>query len=272
MSLVTIGVLVYLGLCAYYYARQGEMIYLPGKTLTATPWDIGLAYEPLTLTTADHLAISAWFVPAKDAWGTLLFCHGNAGNISSRLDSVRIMNSLGLNVLIFDYRGYGQSQGEPDEQGTYADADAAWRHLVEDRRIDPRSILIFGRSLGSAVAAETALRHPDAGGLILESGFTSIADMGKEIIPYLPVDLLVRYRYATKEKVSRIPMPKLIIHSPDDEVIPFHHGKELFQKAAPPKTFLQIQGSHNGGFLESGSVYTDGLQRFLSSVTTRARQ
>ncbi len=268
-SIISIAVTVYLGLCVYYYAMQGEMIYFPDTTLTATPNDIGLDYESVTLTTADRLAISAWFVPAPEARATLLFCHGNAGNISDRLDSIRIMHVLRLNVLIFDYRGFGQSQGAPDEQGTYADADAAWDYLVTVRKIAPQAILIFGRSLGSAVAAETAVRHPDAGGLILESGFTSIAEMGKKILPYLPIDLLVRYKYATSDKVGTIQMPKLIIHSPDDEVVPFQQGLELYQKAAISKTFLQIQGSHNSGFLSSGKIYTEGLDRFISNLTEK---
>ncbi len=271
-SFIAIAVLAYLGLCAYYYLAQGGMIYHPSTRLTATPQQIGLHYESVILTTADGLAISAWFVPAPEARATVLFCHGNAGNISDRLDSIRIMHTLGLNVLIFDYRGFGQSQGEPDEQGTYADADAAWDYLVSARKIPPRGILIFGRSLGSAVAAETAVRHPDAGGLILESGFTSIADMGRQIVPYLPVELLVRHRYETIKKVGRIAMPKLIIHSPDDEVVPFQQGLEIYQKAAIPKTFLQILGGHNSGFLKSGKIYTEGLDRFISDMTEKPPQ
>ncbi|HSW64370.1 MAG TPA: alpha/beta hydrolase [Dissulfurispiraceae bacterium] len=271
-SIISIAVMAYLGICVYYYAMQGEMIYFPDTKLTATPNNIGLDYESVTLSTADGLGISAWFVPAPEARATLLFCHGNAGNISDRLDSIRIMHSLGLNVLIFDYRGFGQSQGSPDEQGTYADAEAAWHYLITTRKIAPQKVVIFGRSLGSAVAAETAMRHPDAGGLILESGFTSIADMGKKILPYLPIDLLVRYRYATGEKVGKIHMPKLIIHSPEDEVIPFQHGIELYHKAILPKSFLEIRGSHNGGFLSSGKIYTDGLDRFIAGITDAASE
>ncbi|KAF0180719.1 MAG: alpha/beta hydrolase fold protein [Nitrospirae bacterium] len=268
--IIAVAALVYLGLCAYYYALQGRMIYLPDTALTATPNDIGLNYENITLNTADGLALFAWFVPAPKARATLLFCHGNAGNISNRLDSIRIMHSLGLNVLIFDYRGFGQSEGEPDEQGTYADADAAWDHLVGARKIAPQTIVIFGHSLGSSVAAETAMRHRDAGGLILESGFISLSDIGKKILPYLPIDLLLRYKYATGEKVGKIHMPKLIIHSPDDEVIPFQHGIELYRNASHPKYFLEIRGSHNSGFLTSGEIYTDGLDRFIAGIAGAA--
>ena len=258
-------VLSYFALVAFVYVRQPKMLYYPVKEMGATPAEIGLAHDEITIRTSDGLHISAWYIPAPGARGTILFCHGNAGNISHRLDSIRIFHELSLNVLIFDYRGYGKSEGAPDEQGTYRDAEAAWDYLVNVIKIDPSRIVVFGRSLGSAVAAELAMRRT-AGALILESGFTSVPDLGSRLFPHLPVRLISRYHYATIDKVGRISIPKLIIHSPDDEIIPFEQGRRLFELAVEPKSFLELRGSHNEGFLLSGDRYIKGLENFLAGT------
>ncbi len=264
ISVLTSACLVYLGLCAYYYLFQTHVMYYPSKIVSATPKDIGFAYRDLTLTTSDGVAINAWYVPAPNARATILFSHGNAGNIGNRLETVRILHSLGANVLLYDYRGFGKSEGSPGEEGTYRDAEAAWEYLVTKEAVSPHRLLLWGRSLGSAVAIELAMRKK-AGALVVESGFTSVATVAKKVIPYLPVDLLVRHRYASIGKVSSITLPALFIHSPDDEVIPFAQGRELFeQSASVPKQFLAIRGSHNAGFLVSGRMYTDALDTFIT--------
>ncbi len=254
---------LYLVLLGYAWLSQGNMLYFPSREITLTPADIGLAYEDISLTASDGMKIAAWYIPAATARGVVLFSHGNAGNISDRLDSIRIFHSLNLGVLIYDYRGYGRSQGAPTEEGTYRDALAGWDYLVSVRGILPEKIILFGRSLGSAVAAEVALRRK-AGALIIESGFTSVPDLGSRLYPFLPIRLLARYQYATIDKVGRITIPKLIIHSQQDEIIPFEHGRAVFEKAAEPREFLQIRGGHNEGFLVSGSLYITGMDRFLS--------
>lgn len=255
-------VLGYLLLILYFYAKQRALLYFPSEEIEATPRDIGLDYRELTLRTKDGVYISAWYIPARNARGFVLFCHGNAGNISHRLDTIRIFNSLGLGILIFDYRGYGKSQGSPDEEGTYLDAEAGWDWLVDTLQTEPERIVLFGRSLGSAVAAEVALRKK-AALLIMESGFTSVPDLGKKYFPHLPVGIMARYRYTSISKVGRIKIPKLFIHSPGDEIVPYEHGVKLFEKAAEPKEFLNIAGGHNEGFLLSGQVYVEGLRAFL---------
>jgi len=259
ISLV-LGYLVILGLV---YIRQDSMIYYPVREISNTPGDIGLNFEEVTLKTKDGVTISAWYIPTRHERGVVLFCHGNAGNISHRLDSIRIFHDLKLSVLIFDYRGYGKSEGSPTEEGTYLDAESAWNYLVNIKHTSPEKIILFGRSLGSAVAAEIALNHR-AGALIIESGFTSIPDFGRKFFPYLPVRLIARYHYSTIDKVNKIGIPKLFIHSPQDEVIPFEHGVSLFEKAIEPKEFLRITGSHNEGFLISGKAYIEGLNGFIS--------
>jgi fermentation-respiration switch protein FrsA (DUF1100 family) len=264
IALVISGlVLGYLALVAFVYFRQAEMLYFPTRQIEATPENIGLSFDEVTIRTSDGLKIAAWYIPSPSERGVLLFCHGNAGNISHRLDSIRIFHNLGLSVLIFDYRGYGRSEGKPDEQGTYLDADAAWDYLVKVKGADPSRIVVFGRSLGSAVGAELALRHRP-GALIIESGFCSVPDLGKKFFPHIPVRLISRFHYATIDKIGRIPVPKLFIHSPDDEIIPFEQGVRLFEKAGEPKEFLKITGGHNEGFLLSGERYTAGLEQFIS--------
>ncbi len=251
--------------CAAYFL-QDKLLYYPYGTIEANPKNIGLDYEDVFLTTEDDSTIHGWYVPGREDRRVVLFCHGNAGNISHRMDSIRIFNNLGLSVFIFDYRGYGQSTGRPSEQGTYRDAEAAWRYLRQSRNKAPEQIIVFGRSLGAAVAANIGM-HFNPGCILLESGFLSYAEIASDLYPWLPVRLIAKYRYASSEAVQRISCPKLFIHSPDDDIIPYRHGRELFERAAAPKEFLKISGDHNTGFLTSGSVYSEGIRMFLENHT-----
>lgn len=262
-SILFILVTVWLLLVVLMYAFQDRFIYYPQKLLSSTPADIALPYEDIFLTTADGLKIHGWYIKHPEPLATLLFLHGNAGNISHRLDSLQIFHALGLSVLIIDYRGYGRSQGHPSEQGTYLDAQAAWDFLVSSQHIAAQNIIIFGRSLGAAVAVQLA-EQQTAGALIMESAFTSIVEIGKRYYPYLPVQWLTRIRYPSIERVSNINCPLLVIHSPDDELIPFELGEQLFASARHPKSFLKTRGGHNDGFLLTGETYINGLRSFLN--------
>ena len=246
------------------YMYQPQMLYFPdeGDQTAATPSDVGLTYQQVELRTTDDLRLSAWYLPAEDEQGVLLFCHGNAGNISHRLDSLLLFHRLQMSILIFDYRGYGQSEGQPSEQGTYTDALAAWEYLLTQKSKQPAEIVIFGRSLGAAIAAELATRVRP-GALILESAFTSVPDLASEIYPFLPVRLLSRFSYDTRTRLDSLACPLLIIHSNDDEIIPYSHAQRLYAAAHEPKHLLNISGGHNDGFLVSGNRYTEGLRRFL---------
>ena len=268
--MTVLSLLVFLLLfSALLYYRQERMLFFPEREIRQTPRDIGLAYEEVSFTAQDGVVITGWYIPADDEKGVLLFCHGNAGNVSDRLDSIKIFHELGQSVLIFDYRGYGRSGGSISEQGTYRDAEAAWDYLVRTRHKSSSDIIVFGRSLGGAVAAETALRKGPAC-LILESTFESVPAIAGEYYPWLPVRYIAKYHYATVDKVGFITSPKLIIHSREDEIIPFEHGRKIYEKAAPPKDFLEIRGSHNEGFLLSGYTYREGLGRFLGDCRKRA--
>ena len=268
VSVVSIFAIGYAVLAAALFFYQPNLLYfpdMPTRQIQATPGDIGLDFESVTLATSDNEQLHAWFVPADPARGTLLFCHGNAGNISHRLDSIRLFHELGLSVLIFDYRGYGQSSGKPSEKGTYRDADAAWQYLVEQRGIPPQRIILFGRSLGASIAAELASRQA-AAGVILESAFTSVPDVAAKFYPWLPVRWMSRYQYDTRKQLAGIHSPVLIVHSRDDEIIPYAHGENLFAAASEPKQFLQLRGGHNDGFMVSGDGYVRELEVFLNAV------
>ena len=248
---------------ALLFVFQSRYVYYPDRILLADPGAIGLRFESISFETADGVKLSGWFIPSERARGVILFCHGNAGNISHRLDSIQIFHRLGLDVFIFDYRGYGQSQGKPTESGTYQDADAAWRYLIEERQVTPTEIIISGRSLGGAVASWLAQSHTP-GALILESTFTSIRDIAARLYPFLPVRLLLRFEYNTADYLGRVSCPVLIVHSSEDEIMPFSHGRRLFEVANEPKRFLELTGTHNEGFLTSGKRYEEGLNAFIS--------
>lgn len=259
----------YGALVLFVYVFQARLLYLPnltGRELIATPAMIGLDYQDLRIQVGGGPTLHGWLVSSgRERAPVVLFFHGNAGNISHRLDSIRIFHELGLDVLIFDYRGYGQSEGRPSEEGTYRDAEAVWSYLTGEGGYSADRIVLFGRSLGAAVAAHLGQRVRP-GALILESAFVSVPDLASYHYWYLPARLLSRFRYATGDYVVGVEAPVLVVHSPDDEIVPIAQGRRIFERAREPKEFLQIIGDHNGGFILSGSLYSDGLGDFLGRV------
>jgi fermentation-respiration switch protein FrsA (DUF1100 family) len=265
---------IYGSFCLYLYLMQGRMIFapnIPSRKLAASPADIGLEYDTVTLVTRDGVKLHGWYIPAPEQKEVLLFFHGNAGNISHRLDSLKIFNDLGLATLIIDYRGYGLSRGSISEHGMYLDAEASWAYLVETREIPAGRIIVFGRSLGAAVAAYIAAERTPAG-LILESAFTSIPELGARMYPLLPVKLLSRYRYDNCKALQSVTCPVLVIHSRSDDIIPYENGRMLYECAGKPKEFLEIRGGHNDGFLSSGQVYSEGIRKFIAASLGDAGQ
>jgi hypothetical protein len=259
------GVAVYALFCAVLFFFQDSVIYQPRQQIHADPSHAGMAFEEILFRASDGVVLQGWYVGALESSGrALLFFHGNAGNISHRIESIRMFHELGLNVLIFDYRGYGSSEGRPSEEGFYLDGRAALGVLLA-KGFDQKDIILFGRSLGGAVAARIASETP-AAALILESSFTSLASMASRVAPLFPMRFLLRSKYATHEILPFILSPLLVIHSPEDEIVPFSEGRKLFEIAREPKEFLEISGDHNGGFIISGNTYRKGLGDFLSSL------
>lgn len=254
----------YVALLIVVFLFQSRLVYFPGigKDIIATPRDAGLEFEEVRLTTEDGVSLHGWFVPEKSSRGTVLLFHGNAGNISHRLEYLLMFHRLGYSTFIFDYRGYGKSGGSPSEQGTYRDAMAAWRYLVETRKLKPRRIILLGESLGGAVAAWLAARERP-GALILASVFTSAPDLGAEVYSFLPVRLLSRYRYHTRDYLASVQSPVLVAHSREDDIVSFRHGQALFAAAHGPKAFLEMRGGHNDGFIFMREAWTAALGAFL---------
>jgi fermentation-respiration switch protein FrsA (DUF1100 family) len=261
--ILRILLLAYAGFACILFIFQSRFVYFPMKDIEGTPEEFALRYEEVFFSAADGVKLHGWFVPANRSRGAVLFCHGNAGNISHRIPSVHAFNRLFLDTFIFDYRGYGKSEGKPTEAGTYLDAEAALEYLTNQRKIAPEKIVMFGRSLGGSVAAHLAAARTPAA-LIVESSFSSVGDLGAEMFPLLPVRIISRFDYNTREYVQKADCPVLVVHSRDDDLIPFRHGERIFEAASEPKEFLEITGSHNSGFMDSMPDYMDGLDTFIS--------
>jgi len=261
---VAIGYAVILALV---YAFQTRLVYFPqtGRELEVTPGAYGLAFEDVKLGTEDGETLHGWWVPARlqpTVRGTVLFFHGNAGNISHRIDYLLMFNRMGYSTLIVDYRGYGRSTGSPSEEGTYKDATAAWHWVTRERHVRQRDIIIVGESLGGAVATWLAVRHAPRA-LVLLSTFTSVPDLGAQVYPFIPVRLLARLSYDNIGRIGQVTAPVLVAHSRDDDIIPYSHGRSLFDAARQPKEFLELSGGHNTGFVFASEEWIRTLATFL---------
>lgn len=257
-------VMAYLSLVLLVYFGQSRLIYFPQRQISNTPKDIGLDYTSVHITTSDGETLHGWWIPATDAKGTVLFFHGNAGNISHRINYLKMFEQLGYNTLLFDYRGYGQSSGAPSEFGTYLDAQAGWRYLTEIQDIAAERIVLFGESLGGAVAAWLAAQEKP-GMLVLASTFTSVPAMAAEIYPFLPVRWLARIHYNTLESLQSVTCPVFIAHSTEDEIVPFEQSQQLFKAAPEPKQFLFLAGGHNTGFIFKQPDWIKSLGEFMDA-------
>lgn len=264
------AVTVYAVILLLVFLFQSRLVYFPevGRALVATPRAMGLDFEEVRLA-ADGATLHGWWVPANAPRGAVLVLHGNAGNISHRLEYLAMFNRLGYATLIIDYRGYGKSSGTPSEDGTYRDGEAAWRHLIEARKLLPQDIVLFGESLGGGVATWLALEHPPRA-LVLASTFTSAPDLGAQVYPWLPVRWLARIEYNNLERIPRIAAPVLIAHSKGDDIIPFSHGQALFGAAREPKQFLELRGGHNDGFIFMREEWVREVGAFLERVSAAA--
>lgn len=254
------------GLIAYVRFIEATTIFLPNKHLSFTPKQIGIPFEEIFFRTKDRLRLNGWLVKsvsAKRPAATLLFLHGNAGNMGDRLDKIKLFRQLGLNVFIVDYRGYGLSEGRPTEQGMYLDALAAFDYLKTRRDIDINKICVYGESLGGVAATYLAAHRPVAG-LIADATFSSAADMGRHIMPVIP-SFLISVKMDSLQRVKAMAVPKLFIHSTEDETVPYALGKKLYQAAAAPKQFLKITGGHNDGHLAPQTTYVNGIKNFLTT-------
>jgi len=261
-----LGFVVLLNLAMFFF--QPGMIFFPYRSINETPQDWGLEYEDVFFHTSDNIKLHGWYIPHQNAKLTLLFFHGNAGNISHRGESIKIFHRLGLNVFIPDYRGYGKSAGKASETGLYEDAHSAWNYLLSKQSLQRENIILFGRSLGGAVATRLAA-DVQPGALILESVFSSANDMAKSILPGLSRLLVLRFNFDNTAMIKQVHCPVLFMHSPDDEIIPLAQGKKVFLAANKPKQMFQLRGNHNNGFLQSQPDYEQHLKKFILMLDSR---
>jgi fermentation-respiration switch protein FrsA (DUF1100 family) len=242
--IIIVPVGAYVIMALVLFINQRRLAFIPAERHDMTPDDAGLTYENTFIHVGNGARMHGWYFPVPGSRQVVMLCHGNAGNISHRIETAEFLTSLGVNAFLFDYRGYGRSDGSATEQNTYADARAVYEWLRSEKNFSPQAIFIFGRSLGGAVAVELATQV-NCGGLIVESSFTSAAALGKRMFPYMPIDLLLRIRYDSLARINSINCPLLVTHSPQDEVIPFEMGKALFDAANEPKQFVSLAGGHN---------------------------
>jgi hypothetical protein len=261
--------LAYLGsacvfLVIYLKYLESKSLFFPSREIELLPSDFGLAFEDLNIRTTDEVVINAWFIPQQEARYTILFLHGNGGNNSHRLEKIRLLHQMKLDIFILDYRGYGRSEGRPSEAGLYRDAEAGYRYLREQRRVAADKIIVYGESLGAAVGIELVSKLP-AKALILEGAFSNIKDMAHKIYPFLSLFLFTS-KFDSLRKIEKIGMPKLFIHSQDDEIVPFSLGQKLYLRADQPKRLLKLRGGHDTSFLDCQEEYVSGIAKFIAEL------
>ena len=257
-------IVIYIFICILAFFLQARLMYFPMKHIFELPSDYGIKYEDIKIKTKDNILLHSWWIPHEQNRGVVLVCHGNGGNVSHRLHLVNAFQSLGFSTFLFDYRGYGHSKGKPSEKGTYLDAEAAYNFLINNKQVDPKKIVVYGESLGSAVAIELATRK-EIGAIILEGSFTSVPDVAAESYFFLPVRWFIRYQYNSLAKINTLSIPILFIHSPEDDIISFKHGKKLFDAYNGEKEFLNTSGGHNDGGFVNDEKYLSVVQNFLNN-------
>ena len=252
-------------------ALQHRLLYFPAREMVASPADYGFEYETVRVVTDDGITLHGWWLPCPGARATVLFFHGNAGNVSYWIEATLCYRQRGWNVLLVDYRGYGLSEGSPSEEGTCLDARAAWNHLVLERHVDPSSIVVIGRSLGGAVAMSLVQTvHP--GAVVLEATFTSVPDMVAHLLPLPGARYLSAVQYPSLERVRHCHTSVMVAHSRDDEVVPYAHGCALFEAAPGPKRFVELRGGHNEAFYLCRETYLAALESFIDEQVVAPAQ
>ena len=239
-------------------------VFFPSHEMSATPSMMDLPWEDIYFITKDNITLNGWLFKNPQAVSTVIFAHGNAGNMSDRLLKIKFFYDLGLNVFIFDYRGYGKSQGRPSEAGIYLDAQSAYDYLQSRGDLNMKNIILYGASLGGTVVIDLAC-HRNVALLVVESSFSNALDMARIFYPFVPL-IFLSLKFNSIDKVGRLSVPKLFIHSPEDQVVPFWVGQKLFEAAAEPKEFLKIHGGHNDGSI---TVESSAAAEFIKTLKNK---
>ncbi|MFA5088567.1 MAG: alpha/beta hydrolase [Candidatus Omnitrophota bacterium] len=260
--LILLCVVIFL-FAVYVWYLEETAIFIPSGEIMETPKRAGLNFEDIYFQAEDGVTLNGWFIKNPQARSTIIFFHGNAGNIGDRVEKVALLHKLGLNVFIIDYRGYGRSRGRSSEKGMYKDAVAAFDYLLTRGDIDKEKIVAYGVSLGGAAAIELAKRRRIAA-VVIDSSFPRAVDMARILYPFVP-SFMIRTKMDSLSKIKTITVPKLFIHSRDDEIVPFALGQKLYDAASLPKEFLEIYGAHNEGYLLDSRKYWGKMSDFLQA-------
>ncbi|NTV29564.1 MAG: alpha/beta hydrolase [Candidatus Omnitrophica bacterium] len=254
-------VAVFLAFFLFVRYLEKTALFYPSQDMHASPADAGLAFEDVWFRAEDGVKLHGWFIPGDNARRNMLYFHGNAGNISDRVEKMAFFRSLGFNVFVFDYRGYGLSEGRPDETGIFRDGRAAFDHIASRADVGRLPTVLYGASVGGAVSIDVAsLRRPAA--LITEATFTNAKDVARIYYPFVP-GFMISLKFESDRKITAISCPKLMLHSRTDEIIPYRLGRRLFEKAAEPKEFLEVRGGHNDNVFQSMDMVREAMARFL---------
>lgn len=242
---------------------EQTFLYFPERRLLATPESVNLRFDDHFFNTPSGRGLHGWFLPHPNPKAVLLFFHGNAGNISHRLEKLKLLHDLGAAVFIIDYAGYGKSEGKPSEQNLYADGEASYQHAIAVLKVDPKRLFLYGESLGSAVAIELAL-HQKVAGVILEGAFTSLKELARQHMPFLSA--MAKDQYKNLEKIGQVTVPILFIHAKHDEICPLAMAEQLYEQAPQPKQAVWLEeGGHNDSFWVEREVYRNAINEFLKS-------
>ncbi|MBU0503681.1 MAG: alpha/beta hydrolase [Candidatus Omnitrophota bacterium] len=261
LYLILFGVVI---ITAYIKYIESRGIFYPEKRIESYPSAFNISFEDVYVKTEDRLKINGWFIPQSNAKYTLLFFHGNAGNIGHRLEKLLMLRNTGVNIFIIDYRGFGKSEGKVSEKGLYLDAKAAYNYLVDSRRILPEQIILYGESLGTAVVIDLAA-NAKVKAIIVEGAFSSGKDMASRIYPFLP-GFIFSNSYDSLGKIKKMQVAKLFIHSRNDEIVPFALANKLYNASPEPKELVEINGGHNTAFLDSQEKYISSIGLFIERL------
>ncbi|TVQ66103.1 MAG: alpha/beta hydrolase [Balneolaceae bacterium] len=265
VSIFLAAVLVYLMILLLMFLFQNRLLFMPSSGIIAEPGHAGLQAEDLWIDTSDGLRLHSWYFPNDETEFVVVLSHGNAGNISGRIAIAETLIRSGASVLMYDYRGYGRSGGRPSEKGFYRDIEAVTKALMSEKGYSEKQIVMYGRSLGGAVAAYAATRFA-VGGLVLDSAFLNLREMVRDVYPFVP-SRLARYEFPTDQYLSRIhEVPVMIIHSRQDEIVPFRHAERLYEMTGEPRKFTETAGGHNHHFFTSRELIEQSWREYLQGL------
>lgn len=267
MSFIVFIVGGFVVLLLFMYLFQDRLLFMPSSAMVQTPDSFGLTFEEYWVETDDKVKIHGWYFPLENSDQVIVLSHGNAGNISNRITIAEALLEAGAAVLMYDYRGYGKSEGSPSEKGLYKDVEAVTEGLIREKGYSEDNIYMYGRSLGGTVAAYAATMF-NVGGLVLDSAFLNLRSMVSDVYPFVPT-FLAKYEFPTDKFLQKLrDTPVIIMHSPNDEIVGFHNGKSLFDVAKEPKQFVELRGGHNNNFFESSERIKDSWRGLLNKKVT----